>query len=295
MKEHKLSCLVLICLFAASLNVLAKNNSVQNNVEFEWEEMLGATEYQVELEHPKTNKVLTFNSKNSHFNLPIMPGIYTIKGRVSDDRGVFGEWSQPEKFNVPPRPPQIDQKKISSEISVDKKSFTANAPIQWTKSLGADEYKVQILDDKNKAIKQLITKDETANLQLRPGTYRVRISSLTSDGIESEAFDLPNLIRINNIPIQKPENTILDLKLKQLKIPQTEGLMSVIQIEVQKFLGQTWTKIDSFDVPTDIWQIPTNLTPGKYRISIYYKNSFNESSESAIQNFVVKPTEELLK
>ncbi len=75
-------------------------------VNFEWEAIEGAKNYEIELKQNKEDaqdgksKVFTFKVKDAAWNGRLTPGKYVMRLRTRDYRGVPGEWSPPSDFNV---------------------------------------------------------------------------------------------------------------------------------------------------------------------------------------------------
>lgn len=269
----------------------------QNRVEIEWEEMLGATKYQVEIELTKEQKSQLYDSPSNVFNLPIQPGIYQIRGRVADERGIFGEWSLKQKLEVLPPPPQFkklsDSEKQKNSVVIDNKKFTAQVPLQWQPAEGVQKYELEIIDLNGKIIQTLATSQANIRLQLRPGTYRTKIRSITQDGLRSDPIEWPELLQVNKIPVPSPADLKRDVKTNTWSWTPQEGLSTNFKLERQKFLGTKWMLVELSESPKGQWS-PQELQPGFYRLSIFNRNQFSESSALVSEEFVIKPKEENL-
>lgn len=273
---------------------VAKTSKVTTTtVEFEWEELLGATAYQVELKQKHNLEATRFNSQNSFFKLQIKPGKYSIRGRVADDRGVFGEWSKEEDFQVlPPTPKKL--KPISSDlIKPNSKSFTAEIPLSWESTPGIEDYRLRVKNLKGELVQELKVNKSEAKAQLRPGSYKIEVLSVTPEGLESEPMELTNELIVQRIPVQKIENLTIKEK-STFSFDRVEGLKNWVRIEMQKFLSEKWQEVGVFDLNENSWTPPADLKPGRYRAFFYNRNEFGEDSEAVSEEFILKPDEKNL-
>lgn len=272
-------------------NQIQKSNLM--TVELEWEEMIGATQYQIELEHIQKKSRQLFQSASPNFILKLEPGIYRMQGRVADERGVYGDRSKPEEFRVLPRPPKVSSIKNPPALQPNPKTFVAETPVRWEPIESCTKYKVSILDFKGTKIQELTTSNSELNLKLRAGTYKVLVQGLTADGLES----LPSEI-FENLQIQAMEvPAITNIRIEEdgrFRLQREDHLKVWGILESRKFLATQWKKIQDFTVADDFWMPPEDLAPGQYRISFFHQNIFNESSRAKTQEFEVKPTEKSL-
>ena len=291
-----------LLIFAFTCSFILKTASASasptlNRVEIEWEEMLGATKYQVEIESTHGGKSQLHDSNSNFFNLPIQPGTYQIRGRVADERGIFGDWSIRQKLEVLPPPPQIkkmnEAEKQNNSISVDNKKFVAQIPLQWLPTVGAQKYEVEIEDLSGKTLQTLITTQTAIQLQLRPGTYRTKIRSLTQDGLRSAPVEWPQLLQVNKIPVPPPIDLKRDAPAYSWSWTQVEGLSTTFKLERKKFLATNWVLVELSESQKGQWA-PQELLPGFYKMSVFNRNQFNESSPIQSEEFVIKPKEENL-
>src|SRR5437868_4889588 len=72
----------------------------QRSVELEIEAVDGASSYEIELISMQNKKVLNFKMKTPLWKAKVKPGLYEMRLRSYDSRGVPGEWSENEKFAV---------------------------------------------------------------------------------------------------------------------------------------------------------------------------------------------------
>lgn len=261
------------------------------DVEFEWEEIEGARRYQIELKNKKSLSK-TFESNTNNFKIRIAPGKYQIRGKVHgvDPADTQSDWSPWKEFDIPPA--KVEAPKLEkTEFKISSNSYLSSIPLNWKPVEGATEYILEITEANGKIKKTLHTSKPEALLQLRPGYYSVRMISKTADGLESDPLTLPTLT-IQNIPVEPPKNIRLDADKSTLQYEPAQGTSIIIALERQAFLGKEWNPVDKKVTTEGTYVWSSGLFPGKYRITLYSKNSFNEVSKPYVKEFIVKPKEQ---
>lgn len=275
-----------------SLLFLSVNAKALREVEFEWEEIEGARNYQVEVKNNQTF-LQKLNSSTYTFKIQIAPGKYQIRGRALSigPQDTESDWSTWKVFDVPPG--QISAIKLDKyEFKVSPHTAHSEIPLNWQAQDGAAEYIVQVTEVNTQAKQTFITKTPHAVLRLRPGYYTVNITAKTADGLESEPFALPQEIFVQNVPVEIPKSLVLDVDKGSLWFAPAKGTSTVVSLERQAFLGVEWNKIDQKVVTGNNFKwAAASLKPGKYRLTLYSKNSFGEVSQPVLKEFVVKPKE----
>lgn len=261
-------------------------------VEFEWEEVEGAKHYQVEIKNSKDFHQ-TLNSNTNTFKIKIAPGRYQIRGKVAslDVRDTQSDWSNWKAFDVPPAT-VAPQNFNNFEHKISAKSYVAEVPLQWLPIEGASEYILNLSDANGKLIKTINATSNHLLLKLRPGYYAISISARTWDGLLSEPVTLPKPLIIQNIPMEPPQNIVLDTNAGSLTFTNPPGTLVIATLERRAFLGKDWIKINqqSLNSPPFTWK--SQLKPGNYRVTAFTKNAFNEVSVPVIKEFIVKPKEQ---
>lgn len=260
-------------------------------VEFEWEELEGARLYQVEIRNSK-NFLRQLESSSGTFKTDMTPGKYEIRGKVGkvNPQDRESDWSNWKSFNIPP--PKIKMKQLPlTENKVSTKSYLSEVPLSWDEADGASEYLLDILDEQGNIVQTKTVQKTQTTLQLRPGYYKVRIRSKTADGLESENFELPEKIMVQKIPVEEPQKLKLENEKSQATFEPAMGTQVEVSLEMQKFLGKEWKLIDRKLLTTGSYAWDSSLPPGRYRLTLYSKNTYGEVSKPVVQEFIKKPRE----
>lgn len=286
------SLLPLLLFMLGAFAAVAKSEPEKVRVEFEWEEIMGATEYEVELLSKEKKSVQKMRSSSSSFAVQLSPGLYYVRGRVYDRRKAKGEWSEVKEFAVPPR--KIETVDSPFDIQVDAQSFLAPITISWNSPVGAHHFDILLFDENGKVIENKRTHQSQIKLNLRPGAYSYKIIPYTKDGVEGEAFDAPQIIAVKSRPVPENEDitmeqtpTIINLHWKNVR-----PLLTAVRLEYQKHFGDTWRQISQVDIADSYWASPKGLKPGKYKVSLWNKNRFGDISGIKNLEFTIKPLEE---
>lgn len=261
-------------------------------VEFEWEEVEGARHYQVEIKNNQSF-LQKLTSDTPTFKTKITPGKYQIRGKVHgiDPRDTQSDWSSWKEFDIPPT--KVESLKLDKfEHKVSPQTYLSHIPIKWNAIDGATEYVIEVSDINQKKTKTFTSKGLQGVLKLRPGYYNVKITAKTADGLPSEPYELPQPIVVQNIPVAAPEKIQVEPEKGLLTFSSPTGAPVVVSLERQPFLGQGWKKLDQKAVSGSTYNWQPNLTPGKYRLTLFSKNSFNEVSTPVTREFEVKPKEQ---
>lgn len=261
-------------------------------VEFEWEEIVGSSKYEIELYDRDKKLVSNHHSPTSVFSVDLVPGFYYIRGRVFDKRTAYGEWSPFSDFLVPPK--KIEKIEPQPEnIQVDRSTFLGAVNLSWTHSAGTHHYKVTVFDENGKTVKVMDVQEANLKLNLKPGIYSYKIIPVTADNIEGEVFTSPQNIVIKSRPVPEVTDVSLGEESKEriLKWKKETSLPTLLRLEHQKHLSDSWQQLEQQSVDASIWKMPKDLKPGKYRASFWHKSPLGDVSTIKIHEFVVKPLE----
>lgn len=181
-----LSFLTLAVLLAAHP---VKAEHYRRNVEFEWEQVEGAKSYEVELTpmlNEKVGKTQKYKTKEGAWSGPLTPGIYKMRMRANDQRGVPGVWSDEEQFKVGLEPARLIAPKSMEKIlaaSADKKEIK----FSWAPVGGAEKYEFSITSDDGEFTETETTSQPNFSLNLVVAkNYSWKVKAIGS-GAESDA------------------------------------------------------------------------------------------------------------
>lgn len=299
-KKHLLVSFFSILLFCFPTSTLAADESFAAassisktvRVDFEWEQIVGSTKYEIELLSKDKKLLSKHESPNAIFSIELVPGAYFVRGRVYDRRTAFGEWSELKDFLVPPKQIAKIQQPLE-DVQVDPNTFLGAVKLHWNPPVGAHHYKVNVLDQNGKVVNTIDTTEPHFDLVLKPGVYSYKIISYTVDDVAAEPFESSQNIVIKSRPV--PEVAEVNLKEqnkeRSLTWKKETTLPTWLRLEYQKHLSERWTQIQQETVDGVLWAIPKDLKPGKYRASFWHKSPLGDVSTVKNYEFVVKPLE----
>ena len=263
--------------------------SSKRQIHLEFEEIEGASSYELELTSARTKKSQLFKMKTAKWSAEIKPGNYELKIRSVDKRGVPGEWSEGQPFVVKLPGPVIQYPTAQLEIKTNEED-KYDLPLKWESIPGINQYRVDITntDNKNKFTESFGENHGTLTLPVAHN-YSVLVTPIADNGQEGEAQDQPitfSLIgkKIHPPEIEKPED-IWVTELKWEKPEYTENYSYVLQrrtdakawetVETQKNFGQENLKFG------------LDKQGGHYRLAVKAEGRLRETSNFAIREFDV--------
>lgn len=179
----------------------------RRNVEFEWEAIEGAAQYDLEIQ--KDKKPLRFNTKNAIWVGNLTPGNYKIKIRAKDQRGVPADWSPPVDFIVALETPHLLSPASEKEI-LSKAEEKTELHFSWDVVKGADTYSFELSSEDGTFEKKEELKKTEISLKLSVAKkYNWKVNA-TGMGMQSEqpALGQFSLLgeKIKTPTLEKPES-----------------------------------------------------------------------------------------
>lgn len=262
-------------------------------VEFEWEEILGAAQYEIEIYTKDKKLVEQLKSPNFTFKVHLPPGQYEVRGRAYDSRAAYSEWSSLKNFPVPPK----SIKKVlhsANSLQVNERTYVADFVTRWEPTLGAHHYNIEILDKEGKSVHKTQSLESQFTVGLRPGVYTYRIVPVTADGVLGEAFESPQAFTVQSRPVPEVEELSLEIQGKALKLKWKKNtvLPTWIRLEYQKHFGTRWLPVALNKEGKESWTVPVDLRPGKYRATAWNQSLHGDTSSLSTTEFVIKPKED---
>lgn len=267
------------------------------SVEIEWDEVHGATQYDLEVYDGKHKKFIkTFTSKSNIFKLNVKMGKYYFRSRIFDKFGRSSEWTDLAELLIAPPPTKITNKSAENQqFFAEKNSGLLNYPIRWEALPGISEYKVILETTNGQQELEILVRGTSTVLKVPPGQHQVRIRAILSDGTIGELSEPSSVISVLGAKIQKPTVTYKkDSKLdpvvsfsSELSIAQFDGELFYMPLE-----GTTWKKVKDYrDLKTKQIIFNSDYIPGKYQLRMLAKSKGFTPSEFGITEFVIKPLE----
>lgn len=132
-------------------------------IDIEWEEVKGATNYEIELFEGEADKLVTrgkYKVDTPNWSSAVPPGKYTLRMRSLDTRGVPGEWSENIPVKVRMNNPKLFQPTPRSQIA------SAQVEFEWSEVDGAAYYQLVIRNEKGKTVSDTTVKDIRTSIYL---------------------------------------------------------------------------------------------------------------------------------
>lgn len=277
---------LLVFLFATSAFCETKVS-----VDFEWDSVLGARLYQVELSDRTTKKTFIEESKSEHFNFQVPIGKYKIRGRVADYRKVFGDWSDWTDLTIGPNAIKADVNRVPESLVPDRKTLRAEKQFTWPNASGASGYRIELLDKAGKIVESKIVENPAAKFKLAPGEYQVRVTTLSKEGIESETVVLADHISVSKSKFATPK-VIGEIGSPDFKVEVENESALRYRIEYQRHLAESkWVTLAEGDASVYESFVKQDLAAGKYRILLWLEAEMWGKSDPATLEYVLKPNE----
>ncbi|MBK8201236.1 MAG: hypothetical protein IPK68_02530 [Bdellovibrionales bacterium] len=177
-----------------SLIAFANPNTYLREVNFGWEQVDEATQYEIKISRSsalpsKSEQSKIFVIKNPEWTGSLHPRRYTMALRSFDDRNVPGDWSDPTEFFVKfPAPPMLSPADASKIATNEEREQLTK--LEWQMIAGAPEYTVTIesLDGSFKKIETTKTNSLTLSLPVA-NAFKWTVEVSVEGG---DKQDLPN-------------------------------------------------------------------------------------------------------
>lgn len=259
----------------------------QRNVEFEWEDIDGAKSY--ELEFQQGTKVLKFKTNQPIWAGPLKPGIYNMRLRAKDKRGVPGDWSPPEEFKVGLETPQIISPAPQAKIKTEENEKSEVA-FNWKTVGGAEKYEFEINShDGTFSKKEVLSENKISLTLIVAKKYKWKIKAIgmntESDNAAIDEFTLFGK-KIDAPELQKPENDFVrEIKWTQ---PEFAGEYNLV---IKKYNNRIkkWENIET--IPSHkqtTYVFNPRWTGGKYRFQLIAKSDLRPDSDMKRMDFQVR-------
>lgn len=314
LQKNKLAALLLCyCLGPGLVTGAFAVVGAQVPVELEWEIVPGAKLYELEFQNLEGKRLAAFKSPNHIFKFKFKIGRYKVRSRVADARKVYGDWSVLTEFTVQPPPPGMTSQKSSvvTKGVVDPKTMKGEVTFHWAEAVGANRFRVKVINQDDKVILDEIVKGFSYTTHLEAGIYTTVLSSISEEGIESEPVTLPGRVVIEAVPLEKPVIAFEEVpdagnpKVKVQRLPMAKNGAPVLRwkqapgvadtvgtLEYRYFFGEEWIPVDKFTSKNAQEIILEKaLKPGRYRIAAWAELNGAKKSEATTYEFVVKPKE----
>jgi hypothetical protein len=281
----KASVFLILAFVFAGLPAMAE--PYRRAVEFEWEVIEGAKSYDVELK--LKTKVLQFHSKEAQWSGRLAPGVYQMRIRAKDRRGVPANWSSPEDFRVNLETPQLLSPK-SKEALQTQESKESEVEFRWQPVGGAQKYIFELRNSTGEILKTEPTEETHLKFSLpvaQSFEWKVRAIGKETES-EQTAADQFSVIgkKIAKPQIERPENDFVR-ELHWSAPDFTTGYDYSLQRYDLK--NKKWEKVsDSQDIKEPALAFDPQWPGGKYKLSLKASSPLRTVSDPAEIQFQVR-------
>ncbi|WP_413575316.1 hypothetical protein ACLVWU_13480 [Bdellovibrio sp. HCB290] len=293
MKVTFATLLLPILLFSA---VVAKAEPYRRLVNFEWEQIDGAKGYDIELTQVKkagdTGKPKTFSFKTTDaiWNGRLTPGMYMMKLRARDYRGVPGEWSPPSEFNVGLDTANLKSPAPQAQVATNEDE-KAQVEFKWDPVGGADEYIFELSSEDGKTkITETLKEPQFKTTLPVASPYTWKVTAKNAEGISSEATSVAPFTVMGKAvaapTISKPESQFV----REIKWSRPDNI-SEYDVIVARANPATkkWDVIKTYENYTeDSLPFDSSWEGGKYQMVVKAKSKLRPNSQAAKVSFDVR-------
>lgn len=266
----------------------AQNAQLQRSIEMELEPIDGATAYEIELKSVVSKKILNFKMKAPLWKAKVKPGVYELRLRSYDERGVPGDWSATDKFSVNFSPPQMLHPQNAQEIKTGEPE-TATVEFKWNALPGAKKYKVYVeslipngVVATTNEIKTYSGETEKSTLELKlpiATHYKWGVVAILPNGDEGDKPENLNEFFLLGARLEKPEiEKPLDKYVQTLKWDKP-NFADQFDYILQRKSEAGWKTIEKKSLISENEINFSNEHPGgQYRIGVRAKGYLREAS-----------------
>lgn len=290
-------------LSAAAQQASIEAANAEATLDIEWEKIEDATSYEIRLTPSTGGEVLKFLSSDTRLTQKLPQGSYKFQIRSRErTSGYFGPWSEETEVEVTPKAVQLIAPAQGIEISEPKEKRT-QVEFQWSPVLGAKEYTLRIWFDEEKNAREFKSKSAKKLLTLPTAkTYAWQVTFLTDRSIGYLAAPQIGNFTVLGKQLMKP--LITEKLLPADADPKSQIANQMIKWKASqatksfkvKFLRRAldeeeWTQVKEIAKQESTDLQFEKLKPGAYKIEVTSQSPNRVSSDPAVYEFVVKPSE----
>lgn len=281
--------LILLLIFSFSL---ANAQSYRRLVNFEWEPIEGAKSYEIEIHKKGDNKNPSrFNTTSPEWNGRLPVGQYEFRLRSLDVRKVPGDWSDFAELDVNLEPVKIKSPQPQENITA-KSDNEAPISFEWSAVPVADQYQLQVMNEKNEIIYDELTTDLKKKLDLKVAqkySYKIKAISndkkISSDFIDPIEFTVVGT-ELAKVEIEKPDNEFIrELKWQKVDFAESyDVVLARYNPQIKKW--QKFKEFENYDALS--LNFEADWPGGNYRLMVKSKANIREPSKFSTLSFNVR-------
>ena len=262
------------------------------DVSFAWEPTRGSRSYEVEFTKKQGSDFRAFDgsvkrTKEPSFSGRVGVGVYHIRIRSVDRRGVPGVWSDPIDLTIPM--PLVQLMMPEANMSVPGKGAEkSKVSFLWAKSPDAVSYQIAVLDDKGQLLLEQKVGDSKFSAELPVAkSYSWTVRGISADGDISEA-STPRIFRLLGAHLMKPELEYKEEDQNRIVTWKPVEHAESYDVELKFRQGKVWDQVALKNGETGTsYLIQKDLKPGNYRVFVQAKSSWWQDSKRGVTKFKV--------
>jgi hypothetical protein len=262
------------------------------DVSFAWEPTRGSRAYEVEFTKKLGTDFKAFDgsvkrTKEPAFSGRIGVGVYHIRIRSIDRRGVPGVWSDPIDLTIPM--PLIQPMMPEANMSVPGKGAEkSKVSFLWAKSPDAASYQIAVLDDKGQLLLEQKVVDSKFSTELPVAkSYSWTVRGISVDGDVSDP-STPRIFRLLGGYLKKPELEYKEEGQNRIVTWKPVEHAESYDVELKFRQGKVWDQVALKNGETGTsYLVQNDLKPGNYRVFVQAKSSWWRDSKRGVTKFKV--------
>jgi hypothetical protein len=261
---------------------------------FSWDPIPGAKSYEVEFRKKKNDQFVTTEdsvrrTKTADFSGRVATGIYQVRIRSLDRRGVAGAWSDPIDLVIP-MPATEGVKPTTGQVIKAQSVTTAATLFSWQKNVDAVSYKLTVVDSKGQVVQEQVTPKTEASLNLPVAAeYSWSVISVGADGDQSPPS--PSLtFKVIGGRLGRPMPEISEGTDPRRVVWKPIDHADSYEVELKVAEGKTWQSVETKVVQSEsVYVPPKDLKPGRYRVFVQAKAEWWQPSKKGATKFKIDP------
>ena len=275
-------------------NPIANNNSnpspinppvSQRVTSFEWDPINQAKSYELEIiaigQPGEQKDIFRFTVNEASWRGELKPGLYSMKLRSRDRRGVPGEWSTPEQFYVKLYAPVI-LFPLKQQILKSNQDENYELTLQWEFQSEASRYQIHIEDSSKNFVRDLETSENNIKISVPVAkNYSWSIKGFDKQGKEGEQIteSIPFQIlgkKLITPKVKRPENPFVR-NLEWSTVPFSENYKYILYFRNTE---RKWSPFKEEKTSATNFSFDPKWSGGEYKLSVYAESPLREQSKT---------------
>lgn len=257
-------------------------SSVEKLISVDFDPVPDAFSYQIEISNAK-KEIKTHDLKTTHAELTLQVGVYKVRIRSFDSRGVPGPWGGTFEVLAAGPPPEL-----LTPLAEDKIKSTGinkiEVPFKWAPQELATHYKLFIEPG---GIEKQVSENEIKLDLTVSQKYKWRISSYKDKEVLHDEPQVWREFTVYGKPLDPPVISELSNKYDEIIRWSKPKLTTTFHLKIErKSDNDNWTKVHEKENFSDSnFRFPKKYLGGSYRLSVKSKGELRQDSEWAEYQF----------